>query len=390
MPPNVARTLAALGGYAYAVSDGALWVNLYVQGSAKAKVAGLPVELSVTTDYPWDGKVVLKPVLANSARFELRLRVPGWSEGVVLSINKQKVARPMVERGYLVLARVWRKGDAVELNLPMLVQRVAANPNVKANHNQLALQRGPLAYCLEACDQTEPLAALYLPAGAELKAEKARNLFGGVVAVKGMAEVAAEPDWSRKLYQPVAPARRVPFTAIPYYAWDNRQPGAMKVWLPAVAPTPIVGGLETKAEVTVSFANRNSQPRGINDGVEPKSSGEQPAALCHWWPHKNSEEWAQYTWKQPVTVSGAKVYWFDDTGRGNCRLPASWQIQYLDGNAWKSVKAQGSYPIAKDKWCDVSFAPVTTTALRLTVNLQKDWAAGAHEWKVVAGENEEP
>jgi hypothetical protein len=162
----------------------------------------------------------------------------------------------------------------------------------------------------------------------------------------------------------------------------------MKVWLPVAPPVPVIGGIEIQANVTVSFASSNSQASGINDGIEPKSSGEQPAALCHWWPHKNTEEWAQYTWKKTVTASGARVYWFDDAGRGACRLPASWQIEYLDAGVWKSVKARGSYTIAKDKWCEVEFEPVTTTAMRLAVKLQKDWAAGVHEWKVVAFEEE--
>jgi len=162
----------------------------------------------------------------------------------------------------------------------------------------------------------------------------------------------------------------------------------MKVWLPVAPATPKIGGLETRAKVSVSFANNNSQPSGINDGVEVKTSGDQPAALCHWWPHKGTDEWAQYTWPKPVTISGAKVYWFDDTGRGNCRLPASWQIQFLDGSEWKSVAAKGDSAVAKDKWCEVSFAPVQTPALRLAVKLQNDWAAGVHEWKVIESNEE--
>jgi len=387
-PPNVARTLAALGGYAYAVSDQALYVNLYIQGSTKTTLGQIPVTLHVTTDYPWDGRVTLKPQLTKPAKFELRLRLPSWCDGATVTINRKQVSQPVVERGYLVLNREWKTGDAVELNLPLPVQRVAAHPNVKADQGLLAIQRGPLVYCLEGCDVAEPLAALYLPAGLELKPGKEKGLLGGVVVIKGSAEVAADQDWSRKLYQSLAPARRVPITAIPYYAWDNRKPGAMKVWLPVAPPIPSVGGLETQAKVSVSFANNNSKPHGLNDGLEPKSSGDQPPALCHWWPHKNSDEWAQYTWKKPVTVSGARVYWFDDTGRGACRLPASWQIQYLDGSDWKAVTVKGDYPIAKDKWCEVSFTPVTTTALRLAVKLQNDWAAGAHEWKVVQADDE--
>jgi hypothetical protein len=246
----------------------------------------------------------------------------------------------------------------------------------------LAIQRGPIVYCLEQCDQAEPLAALWLSAGAELKAAREPGLLGGVVTITGEARSVPEQPWRRSLYQPAASARRVALKAIPYYAWDNRQAGAMKVWLPVTPPVQLARGLEAKAQVTVSFANDNCQPQGINDGVEPKSSGEQPAALCHWWPHKGTGEWAQYTWKTPVQVSGAKVYWFDDTGRGECRLPASWRIEYLDGGNWNPVTPTEAYSVTKDQWCAVRFAPIKTTALRLEVQLPPNFATGVHEWKV--------
>jgi uncharacterized protein len=387
-PPNVARTLASLGGYAYAVSRDALWVNLYIQGSVKAMVDDVPVLLTVTTEYPWDGKVTLKATLAKPAKFDLRLRVPAWCSGATVAINKTKTTKPLLERGYLVLDRTWRKGDVVELNLPMPVERVEANPNVKADQGLVALQRGPLVYCLEACDQTGPISLLYLPADAEFKVAREKDLLGGVMTLKGMACVAGESDWSRKLYQSSAPACHVPITAVPYYAWDNRKAGPMKVWLPVMPAAAAPGGLERQAKVAVSFANNNSQPQGINDGLEPGTSGEQPGALCHWWPHTGTDEWAQYTWNKPVTVEGVKVYWFDDTGRGSCRLPASWQIQYLEGKDWKPAVIQGEYPVKKDGWCQVTFAPVKTTALRLAVKQQKSAAAGVHEWKVTETEEE--
>lgn len=388
-PPNVARTLAALGGYAYATSDRGLWVNLYLQGSVRADLGGRRVTLNVTTEYPWDGRVLLQPALDGAAEFQLRLRLPGWCAGAGVAVNGQRVANPTVERGYAVLARTWRSGDTVELNLPMPVQRIAAHPRVKADHGLLAIQRGPIVYCIEACDQPAPLASLFLPADAELRAEKANDLLGGVVLIKGEARLAPELDWNHKLYQPVGLARRVPLTAIPYYAWDNRQPGEMKVWLPVCPPAPASGGLEARAQVSVSFAHTNSQPSGIHDGVEPQSSGEQPAALCHWWPHKGGEEWAQYSWRKPVTIGGARVYWFDDTGRGGCRLPAGWHIAFLDGERWQPVKAAGEYPIAKDRWCQINFQPVTTTALRLIVTQPKDWSCGVHEWRLLEAEDED-
>ena len=381
-PPNVTRTLAALGGYAYAVSADSLYVNLYIQGSAQAKVGDTPVTLKVKTDYPWEGKVALELAPAAKAKFALRLRVPGWCHSTSVAVNHRPVKEPAIERGCLVLDREWKKGDHVELDLAMPVERVAANPRVKADQGLLAIQRGPIVYCLEQCDQSEPLSALWLPPEAPLKAAREPGLLGGVVTITGEASLAPDQNWRRTLYQPAATADRVAIKAIPYYAWDNRKPGTMKVWLPVAPPVALTRGLEAQAKVTVSFANDNCQPQGINDGVEPKSSGEQPSALCHWWPHKGTEEWAQYTWKKPVQVCGARAYWFDDTGRGECRLPASWRIEYRDGGDWKAVTTTENYPVAKDQWCAVRFAPVKTTALRLVVQLPPNFATGIHEWKV--------
>ncbi len=387
-PPNVARTLAALGGYAYALSDDALWVNLFIQGSATFRIAGEKVTMIVSTGYPWEGRVIFRPQPAKPAVFGLRLRIPGWCSGATVTVNGARVENPPVERGYVVLTRRWQQGDAVELDLPMPVVRITANPNVRPNQGLTALQRGPIVYCLEAVDQSAPLAQIYLPRGFDWKADMDKNLLGGVVVLKGYGEVAEEQEWAGRLYQAEAGSRRIPVTAIPYYAWDNRAPGAMKVWLPVAPPVPPAGGLERQAAVTVSFESGSSQPYGLNDGVEPKSSSERPPALCHWWPHKGTEEWAQYTWKKPVRVSGTSVYWYDDTGRGGSRLPSSWQLQYLDGEVWKPVAARGEYPVAKDRWCEVDFDPVTTLALRLVIRLQDDWAAGVQEWRVREAEED--
>ncbi|MFO0907441.1 MAG: glycoside hydrolase family 127 protein [Isosphaeraceae bacterium] len=387
-PPNIARTIASLGGYAYATSDDGLWVNLYIQGDATARIKDQPVKLSVTTDYPWDGRVTVQPNVASPARFDLRLRVPGWCRGATVAVNGEPLASPRIDRGYFVLSREWKPGDTVVLDLPMPVDRIAANPNVKADTGLVALQRGPIVYCLEACDQPEPIDALYLPAGAGLTSEPRGDLLGGVVVVKARAESAAPPEWTGQLYQAVAPVRSVPIVAVPYYAWDNRKPGPMKVWLPTAPAPSRVGGAETRAKVSLSYVSGNCHPRGINDGKEPARSSAHPGALCHWWPHKGGNDWAQYTWSTATTLSGARVYWFDDTGSGACRLPASWRIEYLDGSTWKPVSVEGDYPVALDRWCSVRFAPVTTTALRLVVGLQSQWAAGVHEWQVEEAETE--
>lgn len=166
------------------------------------------------------------------------------------------------------------------------------------------------------------------------------------------------------------------------YAWDNRTPGEMQVWIPTVPPTPVIRGLEGMAEVSVSYLSGNAQPEGVNDGSEPKSSGEQPEQLCHWWPHKGTQEWVQYTWERPQTLSHARAYFFDDTGRGECRYPDSWHLEYRDGSAWKPVVALNPYETKGDKWNEVSFQPISTTAMRLVVKMKEGWAAGVRQWQV--------
>lgn len=381
-PPNVTRTIAALGGYAYAVSDDAIWVNLYVQGNASMEVGGQRIGVEVVTEYPWEGKVVLRVVRPDEARFGLRLRVPGWCSQATVSVNGERVASPVVERGYIVLDREWTAGDEVELDLEMPVRMVESHPRVRQNAGRIALQRGPIVYCFEGCDQPARVSEIAIPLTAEFTPEWQPSTLGGVTILRGTGVVASGESWEGRLYRTVARHTPVPVSAVPYYAWDNREPGEMQVWMPIIPPAPPTT-LEGRARVDVSFANTNSRPDGINDGREPRSSGEQPAALCHWWPHSGGEEWAQYTWPEPVTVAGASVYWFDDTGRGACRLPVSWEIHYRDGGEWKAVRAASEYPVQIDAWCDVRFAPVTTDALRLVVRMQPEWAAGVHEWRVL-------
>ena len=118
-----------------------------------------------------------------------------------------------------------------------------------------------------------------------------------------------------------------------------------------------------------------------NDGEEPNASNDS-SSYFDWWPTKGTTEWIEYAFAKPATVSEVQVYWFDDTGRGEVRVPRSWRILYRDGNQWKPVANQEPYGIEKDRYNKVTFNPVTTTALRLEVTLQQNWSAGIQEWKV--------
>jgi hypothetical protein len=388
-PPNVARTLAALGNYAYAVSDDGLWVNLYVQGGATMEVAGQTVNLDVQTNYPWEGEVRITPRVATPTRFKLRLRVPGWCRGAWVEVDGNKAPVNELERGYIVLDRTWTDKRTVDLHLPMTVDKISAHPRVREDAGCLALRRGPIVYCMEAVDNAAPLHTVAIAPDTEFKAVFAPTLLGGVVTLEGAGLVADPEGWEGKLYRADVQPVRVALKAVPYYAWDNRAPGEMRVWFPTTPPPPPVGGPEMHAAVTLSFVSGNCQPSGIHDGVEPKRSNDRAAALCHFWPHKGTQEWAQYTWDKPVTLTGSRVYWFDDTGIGECRPPKSWRLEYLDGNEWKPVKGVADYPVAKDRWCAVQFDPIRTTSLRLVVQLQPDWAVGIHEWQVTPADEDD-
>jgi len=385
-PPNLARTLAALGGYAYACDDAGLVVNLYIQGSVTTRLAGVATTVAVTTDYPWDGQVTLDLAPASAVRAALRLRVPGWCQGARVRVNGAPVAAPVVH-GYCVLEREWAPGDRVELDLPLAVRRIEAHPLVKDDRGALAVMRGPLVYCVEDTDHDTSVATLALPADAVLTPRAEPDLLGGVVTLHGPGLATAQPEWSGGLYREAVPPRPVAVKLVPYYAWDNRAGGAQRVWLPTAPPPPVGGGPERHATIAVSFQVGHSQPHGLNDGLEPANSHEEPPALCHFWPHKGGEEWAEYTWPAPLTLERSRVYWYDDTGRGACRPPAAWRLEWRDGDEWRPVTASGPYPVALDQWCAVAFVPVTTAALRLVITQQDEWSVGLHEWQV--GESEE-
>jgi hypothetical protein len=259
----------------------------------------------------------------------------------------------------------------------MPIRRVIANELVEADRGRVALQRGPIVYCAEWPDNPQGhVRNLMLADNTKLTAEFKPGLLGSVIVIKGNA-VALAYDQQNKVIK-----SEQEFTAIPYYAWANRGSGEMIVWIPtneaAARPLPRPTVAST-SKVTVS-GGRN--PRAINDQAEPKSSEDASNSYFHWWPRKGTTEWADYTFEKSAAVSEVEVYWFDDTGHGECRVPRSWRILYKDGDQWKPVENREAYGVEKDRYNKISFKPVTTSALRLEVTLQPNWSAGIQEWKV--------
>ena len=232
-PTNVVRTMGSLGQYVYSQGDAAAYVHLYVQGEGALNVGGQKVVLEQKTRYPWDGQVEVTVRPEKEISFTLALRIPGWCRQAALRVNGQAVAiEPLRDRGYVRVERAWKAGDAVVLELAMPVERIEAHPAVREDAGRVALQRGPLVYCLEEVDNGPHLPDLALPRDAPLQAAFDPSLLGGVVAITGQALRRALPGWEGELYRSAQPATHmVPFKAIPYYAWANRAPGEMLVWI---------------------------------------------------------------------------------------------------------------------------------------------------------------
>ncbi len=223
-PTGRSRFLPSVPGYLYAVSGRSIYANLFAASTAQVPTPEGTVEIVQQTAYPWSGAVRLTMRLAAPARLALHVRIPGWTRGVVLSgplyrfaeecraapsLRLNGAARELeMEHGYAVLDREWENGDVVDLELPMPVQRVLCDPRVEDNRGRAAIQRGPLVYCVEGRDSSVPLDALSLRNEGDLQPRFLADLLGGLVGIRGER-----------------------FTAIPYYAWANRGPGPMQVWL---------------------------------------------------------------------------------------------------------------------------------------------------------------
>jgi DUF1680 family protein len=234
-------TVTRTGGASYlATRDG---TGLQLHQYAPARLAtelpsGRALGARVETRYPWEGSVRLTIEEADGSPCTLALRIPAWCERAAVRVNGRAVAQAVDPGSYVRLAREWRGGDAVELELPMEARLIEGHPAIESTRGAVAIERGPLVYCLEQADHGAiPLAELELDATASPASHWDSELLEGVVVVRVPGYRVDPGAWRGTLYRPVrsapAPSRHpVELTAIPYYAWANRDPGAMRVWVP--------------------------------------------------------------------------------------------------------------------------------------------------------------
>ncbi|RKR12193.1 hypothetical protein CLV91_2318 [Maribacter vaceletii] len=238
-PPNIIRTIAKMHSYAYNTSDKGVWVNLYGSNTLDTDLEdGTNVKLSQKSNYPWDGAIEINVDVKRKKEFSLMLRIPAWVDGATLKVNGENVSETLKSGTYFDLKRQWKKGDKVELNLPMKAQLVTANPNVEQTRNQVAVKYGPLVYCLESKDLPSDVSLLdvVIPQDIHLTPRFDANLLSGVTVLEGEAGILEKQDWtSNQLYKKLEPRQlnKVNVKLIPYYAWSNRGKTDMSVWLPA-------------------------------------------------------------------------------------------------------------------------------------------------------------
>lgn len=424
MNPHIHRCCQHNGGHGwpyfarhlwYATAGDGLAAYLYAPSSVTAKVkGGVEVTIEEETNYPFTEAVTFKVNPAKPVKFPLYLRVPGWCTRAKVHVNGEPSSMLATVGQVFCIHREWKAGDVVRLDLPWAVRVKTWEGN-----DTVSIARGPLTYSLAIQEKyvryggTDKWPAHDIlpdspwnyglevdpanPAKSIIPADKKDLLispaleFTEATNLRLTAKARRIPKWTldrRGLVHEVVPGpvksnepvetvtlipmgcARLRITAFPII--DNK---AGKDWPPPPKP---------KYTATASHTYEGDSTDALCEDVLPKHSNDQGIARFTWWPRKGSAEWVQYDFDKPTRMSAAGVYWFDDTPtRGGCKLPKAWRLLYQDGKDWKPVEA-GEYPVARDQFCQVTFKQVTTTALRLEVQLEKDFSGGILEWRVGA------
>lgn len=234
-PPNLVRTIAQLSGWAYSLSDNGVAVNLFGGNKlATHLLDGSPIKLSQISNYPWDGAVKITVEECKNSPFEIMVRIPEWAIGSKLKVNGKDAGITVVPGNYAILKRTWKKGDVINLDMPMEVKLIEGHPRIEEVRNQVAIKRGPVVYCIESPDLPKgtDILDVYLPANANLTPQYRPDFLGGITTISGTIYV--RPDDRNNMYRPVAQKDWKSYKTqfVPYFSWSNRGKAEMTVWMP--------------------------------------------------------------------------------------------------------------------------------------------------------------
>ncbi|AUV97962.1 hypothetical protein C3400_16265 [Klebsiella oxytoca] len=233
-PPNIARVLTSLGHYIYKPHDDVLYINLYVGNSVEIPVGNEALRLRISGNYPWQEQVKIVIDSSSPVNHTLALRLPDWCDKPQVTLNGAPVTQD-VRKGYLHISQLWQEGDTLQLTLPMPVRRIYGNPLVRHQAGQVAVQRGPLVYCLEQADNGEQLHNLQLPRDARFSAVEGKGIFARKILLQapGYKQTAKDAENQALWHYDRAPSSRQPqvLTFIPWFSWANRGEGEMRIWV---------------------------------------------------------------------------------------------------------------------------------------------------------------
>ncbi|MBI5387322.1 MAG: glycoside hydrolase family 127 protein [Verrucomicrobia bacterium] len=405
-----------------ATPDNGLCASLYAASEVSAKVGdGTTVKITEETDYPFSETIQFKLALPKAAKFPLYLRIPRWCDAASVKINGQAADMKAKPLALLALNREWKDGDTVSLQLPMKL----AVRTWEKNKNAVSVDHGPLSYSLAIKER-------WAKYGNRNANWPEWEVFPDSPWNYGLVLDSRAPEKSFTVVRKQGPLPAQPFTPdaapislkakarkIPNWQADQRnmvdklQPSPVKSDEPVeevtlipmgaarlrIAMFPVIGtGPDAREWVapskpkpsaykaSASLCNDTDTVEALGDGLEPRNSNDHDIPRMTWWSHKGTAEWAQYDFGQPMKVSSVAVYWYDDTGTGQCRVPASWKVLFRDGDQWKEVSNAHASPISRNKYNIATFDPVQTTALRLEVQLQPSFSGGILEWQCGAEE----
>lgn len=397
----------------YATPGNGLAAVLYAPCELRAKVGegeGTTVTILEETRYPFEEQVTFRFTAEQPVAFPLFLRVPAWCQKPELRLNGKRVRHRAVPGRYLRLERAWQPGDLLELELPMEIRLTTWT----RSFNTVSVSRGPLTYSLKIAERYErsggtdqwPAFDIFPDSPWNYALELPRRR-----PEKAFALVRLDwPEDNQPWRADAAPiALRAKGRRVPAWQLDERglvmevQPSPVRTTEPLeeitlipmgaarlrISAFPVVGHgpkahewvQPVRPKVRASHCYEGDTVSAVADGKVPQSSGDHSSPRFTWWPRRGSLEWIEWEFDEPRRVSEVAVYWFDDTGRGGCRVPAAWRLLYRKGGQWKPVVALSDYGVAKDRFNLLRIEPVTTDALRIEVQLQQNMSGGILEWQ---------
>ncbi|MBN2450155.1 MAG: glycoside hydrolase family 127 protein, partial [Lentisphaeria bacterium] len=402
----------------FATPDQGLAAVLYCDSRVRARVGqGTDIEIEQNTRYPFDESVEFVLRLLEPCRFPLYLRVPGWCDAPEIHLNGTPIPVAAAPRRMIRVDREWRSGDALRLRLPM---RITLR-RWEANHGSVSVDHGPLTYSLKIGEEirrvidrggwdayeihpTSPWNyGLVLPPAApaegftvvrrdwpdnqlpfthegtpiEIRATGRRipewrlDQHGLVAELQDSPALSTQPDETITLI-PMG-AARLRISAFPI---ASSQPQANPWTPPPEPPKPLPYHPEA------SHCWEHDTVHALCDQVLPRNSNDHAIPRMTWWPRRGSSEWVQYSFDTPRLVSAVEVYWFDDTGVGQCRVPASWRLLGRVNGQWQPLTPSGTPGVEPNRFNPLAVPPLTTDGLRLEVHLREGFSGGILEWRV--------